>query len=120
MSSAATLTSTTRMALEVLVGREQRRYGRMVAYENVAKKVGTSSSWIRKFLAGSADVKEPRLTLFQNIRASYDNLCSRIEEENRADELRLMLIRENLNAATEGFAGQAGPQDQADTREVNR
>jgi hypothetical protein len=102
--SAAALTSSTRSALGALVEREARRVGsRTVAYEIVAQSVGSSSSWIRKFLAKSEGVKEPRITLFQNIRANYDNLCNRVEQENRNDELRLMLIKGEMDAATEGI-----------------
>lgn len=102
--SAAALTSITRSALGALVDREERRTGsRTVAYEIVAQSVGSSSSWVRKFLAKSEEVKEPRITLFQNIRASYENLCSRVEQENREDERRLMLIKGEIDAVTEGF-----------------
>lgn len=111
--STAALNSLTRNALGELVSREERRVGsRMIAYANVAKAVGSSASWIRKFIANSEEVKEPRISLFQNIRANYDNLCSRVEQENRDDELRLQLIRGGLNAVTEGFGAQAVDQDQ--------
>lgn len=110
--SAAALTTITRSALGALVEREERRVGsRTVAYEIVAQSVGASSSWIRKFLAKSEEVKEPRITLFQNIRANYENLCSRVEQENREDERRLLLIRGDLNAVTEGFDAQGERQD---------
>jgi hypothetical protein len=108
--SAAALTSITRSALGALVDREERRTGsRTVAYEVVAQSIGASSSWIRKFLAKSEEVKEPRITLFQNIRASYENLCNRVEQENRDDERRLKLIKGEIDAVTEGFGAQAGP-----------
>lgn len=106
--SAAALTSITRSALGALVEREERRTGsRMVAYEVVAQTIGASASWVRAFLAKSEAVKEPRITLFQNIRASYENLCSRVEQENRDDERRLRLIKGELNAVTEGLGPQA-------------
>ncbi|MCK1430884.1 hypothetical protein [Bradyrhizobium sp. 87] len=102
--SAAALTSITRSALGALVEREERRTGsRMVAYEVVAQTIGASSAWVRAFLGKSEGVKEPRITLFQNIRASYENLCSRVEQENRADELRLKLIKGEIDAVTQGF-----------------
>jgi hypothetical protein len=111
--SAAALTSTTRSALGLLVEKEQRRTGsRMTAYDNIAKIIGTSPSWIRKFLAESQEVKEPRLTLFQNIRANYEKLCNRVEQENRDDERRLLLIKGDLNAVVEGFGAEAGPKGQ--------
>ena len=112
--STAALNSLTRSALGALVDREVRRTGsRTVAYEIVAQSVGSSSSWIRKFLAKSEEVKEPRITLFQNIRASYENLCSRVEQENRDDEHRLALIREKIDAVTEGFGEEGQRQDKA-------
>jgi hypothetical protein len=112
--SAAALTSITRSALGALVEREAKRTGsRTLAYEIVAQSVGASSSWVRKFLAKSEEVKEPRITLFQNIRASYENLCSRVEQENRNDELRLMLIKGEIDAVTEGFVAEDNSQDQA-------
>lgn len=105
--SAAALTSITRSALGALVEREERRSGsRMVAYEVVAQTIGASASWVRAFLAKSEAVKEPRITLFQNIRASYENLCSRVEQENRDDERRLRLIKGEIDAVTEGFGSQ--------------
>ena len=110
--SAAALTSITRSALGALVDREERRTGsRTVAYEIVAQTIGSSASWVRKFLAKSDEVKEPRITLFQNIRASYDNLCSRVEQENRNDELRLRLIRGEIDAITEGLGEETLAQD---------
>lgn len=111
--SAAALTSITRSALGALVEREAKRTGsRTLAYEIVAQSVGSSSSWIRKFLAKSEEVKEPRITLFQNIRASYDNLCNRVEQENRSDELRLKLIKGEIDAVTEGFLGKTEGKNQ--------
>jgi hypothetical protein len=119
--SAAALTSTTRSALGALVDRETRRVGsRTVAYEIVAQSIGSSSSWIRKFLAKSEEVKEPRITLFQNIRANYENLCNRVEQENRNDELRLRLIKGEIDAVTEGFAAQDMDQGQALVRETDK
>lgn len=111
--SAAALNTITRSALGALVEREERRTGsRTLAYEIVAQSVGASSSWVRKFLSKSEEVKEPRITLFQNIRASYENLCSRVEQENRADELRLLLIKGDIDAVTEGFASEGLAQTQ--------
>jgi hypothetical protein len=110
--SAAALNSITRSALGALVEREERRTGsRMVAYEVVAQTIGASASWVRAFLGKSEAVKEPRITLFQNIRASYENLCSRVEHENRADELRLKLIKGEIDAITEGFGAEGRRQD---------
>lgn len=112
--STAALNSLTRSALGELVDREEQRVGsRMLAYSNVAKAVGSSSSWIRKFIAHSTEVKEPRITLFQNIRVHYDNLCSRVEQENRDDERRLRLIKGEFDAFDQSVTSQALGQDQA-------
>ena len=91
-----------------MIERETHRVGsRTVAYEVVAQTVGVSSSWIRKFLADSGEVKEPRITIFQNIRMAYENLCKRIELENRADELRLHALKGQMNAVTSGFVAES-------------
>jgi U3 small nucleolar RNA-associated protein 14 len=102
--SSVDVANLTRNAVAALVDREERRTGsRMTAYEQVAQTVGTSSSWVQKFLSRSNEVKEPRMTLFQNIRASYGQLCERVEQENRNDERRLRLIQGEIDAVTEGF-----------------
>jgi hypothetical protein len=93
----------TRSALGAMVERESRRVGsRTVAYENVARMIGASSSWVQKFLADRGEVSEPRITLFENIRQAYNNICERIEADNRADEQRLRILRGQMNAVTEG------------------
>lgn len=112
--SPAALSSMTRSMASELVRREERRVGsRTVAYEIVAQTVGTSSSWLRKFLSKSDEAKEPRITLFQNIRVAYSNLCERVESENRTDELRLRLLRDETNAATESARMQDSLENQA-------
>ncbi|MBN8968962.1 MAG: hypothetical protein J0G95_10930 [Rhizobiales bacterium] len=111
--SPAALMTTTRSALGAMVEKEARRVGsRTVAYEIVAQTVGTSSSWVRKFLASSPEVKEPRITLFQNIRTAYSNLCERVEQDNRRDELRLQAIKGQIDAVTESLEEEGLAQDQ--------
>lgn len=104
MTSASTLTDATRCALGVLVEREARRIGsRDVALENTAHLVGTSASWVRKFIGRSDEVKEPRMTLFLNIRAAYEHLCNRVEQEQRAELAKITLLKREIDAATGGF-----------------
>lgn len=104
MSSIA-LTSATRSALGAMVEKEARRVGsRTVAYENIGKMIGASSSWIKKFLANTGEVSEPRITLFENIRWAYNNTCERIEADNRADEQRLQALRGQMNAVADGVS----------------
>lgn len=111
--SAAALTSTTRSALRVMVEKEARRVGsRTVAYEHVAQMIGASSSWVKKFIADTGEVSEPRITLFQNIRDAYNNICERIEADNRADEQRWRALRGSLNEVATGFSAESHPKDQ--------
>lgn len=105
--SSVEFTSATKGALRALVEREATRTGsRTVAYEIVSQTIGASSSWIRKFLAGNESVREPRITLFHNIRTSYENLCHRVEQEQQVELTRLACIRREIDAVTEGL-GQA-------------
>lgn len=115
--SSAVLTAATRSALGALVEREARRTGsRSVAYEHVAQMVGASSSWVQKFLRDTGEVKEPRITLFQNIRAAYSQLCQRVELENEMDVLRLRVLEGQMNAVTES----AGAEDRAQDQTMDR
>lgn len=99
------VTNATRSALIVMIEREEKRLGsREVAYGAVAKTVGASSSWVKKFVLKISEAKEPRITLFMNIRAAYENVCNRVEQENRNDEMRLRLLKGEMNAVTAGFA----------------
>lgn len=107
------LSSTTKTALRALIEREAYRVGsRTVAFENVARMVGASSSWIRKFLTYEDAVAEPRITLFENIREAYNNICERIEADNRADEQRWQDLKDKMNAVTEGFGAEGRSETQ--------
>jgi hypothetical protein len=72
----------------------------MTAYEQVARNVGASSGWIRKFVRGY-EAKEPRASLYENIRAHYEAFCDRVEQDNRADEIRLHALRGKSNASNQ-------------------
>jgi hypothetical protein len=102
--NAATLTDATRSALGLLIEREERRVGsRDLAFDVVARTVGTSASWLKKFLGRHTEVKEPRITLYLNIREAYENLCNRVEQEHRREEARITALRKQINAPIEGF-----------------
>lgn len=106
MSTANASTQYTRSALGAMVDREVQRVGsRTAAYEIVAQTIGSSSSWVRKFLSKSEEVKEPRITLFENIRASYANLCARVEHENELQRAANAALKEKLDAITQGTYG---------------
>lgn len=112
MIGSATI-STTRAQANELVARAERTTGsRMAAYEQVARRVGASSGWIRKFVRGY-EAKEPRATLYENIKAQYEALCARVEQDNRADEMRLQALRGSLNAITEGAGAESDTESPA-------
>jgi len=112
--SALALTDATRSALGLLLQKEQHRTGsREIAYETVAKKVGASSSWLKKFLSNHQEVKEPRITLFLSIRDAYRDLCNRVEQEHANELAKLAALRGQLNEVDKGFvemvAGSSSP-----------
>lgn len=103
--SSVEFTATTKSALKALIDREAIRTGsRTVAYEVVAQTIGASSSWVRKFISYDDKVAEPRITLFHNIASYYNNVCERIEAENRNDELRLQQLRGKIDAVSKSIA----------------
>ncbi len=107
MLSAVELTEDTRRAAYALVEREYRSVRSWeTAFYNVASMVGTSPSWLSKFVNKSYEVKEPRLTLFANIRAAYGQYCSRVEQENRDDEQANARLREKLNEVAKSLVPQ--------------
>lgn len=118
MISSATISLTRAQATELVARAERNTGSRMAAYEQVARTVGASSGWIRKFVRGY-EAKEPRATLYENIRASYEALCARVEQENRADELRLMALRGIRNEIDTWLDAQGHSQDQIGLGEVD-
>jgi hypothetical protein len=102
--TAATLTDATRNALGLLLEKEEQRTGsRSIAFECISRKVGASSSWLRKFLADHAEVKEPRLTLFLSIRDAYRDLCTRVEQEQANELAAMAALLGQLDEADKGF-----------------
>jgi len=70
----------------------------MNAYAEVAKSIGVSAGWFRKYVRGY-EAKEPRETVYENIKAAYEEFCMRIEKENEVDELRLQSLRRGPDAS---------------------
>ena len=102
-------TATTKSALRALIEREAVKSGsRTVAYEVVARTIGASTSWVRKYLTYDDKVAEPRITLFRNISDYYNNVCERIEAENREDEHRLRQLRGKMDAISKSIGPQGG------------
>ena len=96
---------TTRTALKLLVAIEKRKHGsQSLAYYDVAHLIGSSSSWVQKFIRDSGEVKPPCDPLFLRIRAAYDDLCNRVEQQNKRDEKRLRELKGKIDAAAAGIA----------------
>lgn len=118
MITSAAITNMTRERAHVLVERAERKTGsRMAAYEAVAAAVGASPGWLRKLIKGY-EAKEPRATIYENIRAQYEALCSRVEHENELDEARLRLLMGNAHEVIESAVAQAGRKDPATVGET--
>lgn len=107
MGTALDMASLSRLQLATLVEREVQRTGsKMTAYSNIGRRIGASSSWVQKFMKQEA--KEPRISLFHNIRTAYDHLCERVEAQNRADEARLQALKGITDAALKGLNQEVG------------
>jgi hypothetical protein len=103
--SSVEFTATSRRALKALIEREAVRTGsRTVAHEVVAKAIGTSASWIRKFISYDGVVAEPRFAVFQNIASYYDSICTRVEQEQAKERAKLAALKVEIDAITEGFS----------------
>jgi hypothetical protein len=59
ISSAETISTTRAQATELFARAKLKSGSKMVAYADVAKAVGTSAGWIRKFIK-SYEAKEPK------------------------------------------------------------
>lgn len=112
--NSASITSLTRSRANALVERAERQTGsRMAAYEMVAQTVGVSPGWLRKLIKGY-EAKEPRATIYENIRANYEAFCNRVELENEIDEARLRLLAGNPNASYSSPHQEADSENQTD------
>lgn len=84
--------------LSALVRLAQSSMGsKMAAYDAVGRRIGTSGSWVRKFI-GRQDTGLDGHVL-HNIRTAYERLCSSIEAAADAAEASNALLREDLHAA---------------------
>jgi hypothetical protein len=98
MSMAHTAEFTRELAAQ-LVERAERNTGyRMIAYDDVAQRIGTSSSWLRKFIAGR-EAKEPGWVIGWNIVDQYRRMCSRVEAEIETERAKYLALKEIIDAA---------------------
>jgi len=103
-SKMSATTTATQSALRVLLEQEGRRLGsKTEAYESVARTIGASSSWIRKYLTYDDRVAEPRVSLFQNISKAYDHICSRVELEREIERAKLAAVKDEIDAVNQSF-----------------
>ncbi|MCU1464062.1 MAG: hypothetical protein JWO37_4137 [Acidimicrobiales bacterium] len=108
MITTAQVTDLTRMRATELVNGAARKSGSlMAAYDLVARSVGVSPGWLRRFIKNYEAAREPRAAFYENIRANYEAFCNRVEQENQIDEQRLHSLRRGPNASTEGSRGKA-------------
>lgn len=104
MSTAIQTTALTRSAAHALVDRAERQTGsRMAAYEVVADKIGSSASWLRKFIAGQ-EAKEPGWTTGWNILDHYNRICERVEQEIETERTKTLALKESIDAITATIA----------------
>lgn len=93
-------TALTRSVANALVERAERQTGsRMAAYEMVAQMVGTSSSWLRKFIKGH-EAKEPGWTTGWNILDQYNRICERVDTEIEIERAKILALKGNIDAAS--------------------
>ena len=71
----------------------------MIAYECMARSIGTSSAWLRKFIRGY-EAKEPGWSLGLAILQHYNRVCDRAELMNLAERQELLEIRNRVEAIT--------------------
>lgn len=101
MTNAADMTALTRSAAADWVSREERRTGsRMVAYEIVAQTVGTSASWLRKFLSDRDEAKQPNWAVGWNILAAYSRICERVERAADNERAITRALQRQIDAVT--------------------
>lgn len=68
----STLIEQARRAASELVDREEATTrSRMLAYERVAQLTGANPSWLRKFVCGYAEAKQPSFVVGCNLLAVY-------------------------------------------------
>jgi hypothetical protein len=91
------IVSLTRNVAEAFVAREERRTGsRMVAYDDIARAVGASSEWLRKFISPSS-AKEPSMAVGFKILIAYRRICERVEQAGDRERK----LKEEIDAALE-------------------
>lgn len=86
-----------------LVRHEEMRHGdKMRAYETVARLVGRSASWVRKFSSGNPDVSlglVPWLKIQAiSVKEHYADVCECIEQDTQRRLARIEMLKDQANA----------------------
>ena len=81
--------------------KEQQSRSRMLAYSQVARSVGASSSWLRKFVSDNDGAREPRWSVGEKIIQQYRSVCARIEADAIARNQRAQQYKGAINAILE-------------------
>jgi len=102
MNPSSTAALTREAACYLVKQAEYKTGSRMAAYEMVASTVGTSASWLRKFLAGR-EAKEPGWTTGWNILDQYRRVCSRVEAEVELERTKRLALKGQIDAITATF-----------------
>lgn len=99
MSTASSAALTRELAEHMVARVEQQTGSRMDAYRTVANAIGTSSSWLRKFIAGR-EAKEPGWTTGWNILDQYSRICDRVEASIETERAKTLALKERIDALT--------------------
>ena len=100
MRTACQNTDLTRAVALALVKRAERQTdSKMAAYDSVAKAVGASGSWLRKFINGQ-EAKEPNWTTGWNIIEHYNRICDRVEAEIELERMKHQALKREIDEVT--------------------
>jgi len=105
-SEAVRILKLARNAAFAAVERQERQTGsRMAAYEIVAQTVGTSASWLRKFISNSVEAKQPNLIVGWNILVAYRQICERVEQAAENERAVVRALQRQIDAVTTSTLG---------------
>jgi len=76
----------------------------MIAYQQVARTVGVSAAWLRKFVADHDTAREPRWSVGQKIINQYLAVCARIEADMSLRNQAAQVYQRQRNAVVESMS----------------
>lgn len=84
------------MAVELVDGEERRARSRMLAYDNLGRRIGRSATWIRRLIGGEA-VGLAQDT-YEKLVDAYGRHCARLEQEAETARKRAEALRAQNDA----------------------